>query len=333
MNIYTVNKKIVALVLTGVVALATSGIVYAAGTGSTPKGKPFIEINGQIAEVKGAIGDLQAQHDAISARVDALEGDFQAQIDLLSSEIQRLNSENDLRIVEIQNIATIAEQNGYDIAFALAELQRLQSEIDSLSDDQTVLRDDLQGQIDLLEGDIAANAGGLLGAMADVGQNAELIGFLQSDVNGLQNDLAEKQNDIGADCPAGFVVFGVRDDGTLDCVEAGTSGTPTFISSFSEVVSLDNLDGQIGETCIRILFSWICFPIYGQQSGDKSVSVSCPAGSSMTGGGYLTSIHDDIFVEDSHSDGNGWSVFFDNRNSGPTSGRVGQTFVRCMVTN
>ena len=119
MTISCLNKSIIALVLTGAVALGTSGIASAAGSGSTPKGKPFVEIQGVIAEVKLDISTLEARHDAIEARVKALEdAGFQAQIDFLTSEIARLDAENLDRIAEIEDIVAAAALTDIDVAFA-----------------------------------------------------------------------------------------------------------------------------------------------------------------------------------------------------------------------
>ena len=328
MNDPRLSKRIVALVLMGATAVAMSGIAQAAGKGSAPNGKPFIEINGQISEVRGDIKDLQAQYAAISARVDALEGDFQAKINLLNSEVAALQAQNTLRIAEIQNLITIANQNGFDVALALSEIQRLEAEINALSADQAALRADLQEQIDVLRNNIAQNASGVQAAIATAQANSNLIGMLRADITSLQAQMAGKQNDIGNACPAGSFVYSVRNDGTLDCATASASSTPSFVTSFSPTVDLDNrTEDECTLEVLGVCLVWTTTYFYG----DRFVYVYCPAGYFMTGGGFATSINDDLVIEDSRPiEPNGWVTFFDNRGATNTSGRWGQTYVRCM---
>ena len=43
------------------------------GKGKTPKGKPFLELQGQIIEIQGSISTMKDQMDSIVAKVDTIE--------------------------------------------------------------------------------------------------------------------------------------------------------------------------------------------------------------------------------------------------------------------
>jgi len=67
--------KIYKYILTIAVSLALISTTFAASTtnkGSTPKGKPFVEIQGAIIEVEGEIATLQDQVDSLVGRVDTI---------------------------------------------------------------------------------------------------------------------------------------------------------------------------------------------------------------------------------------------------------------------
>ena len=330
----------------------SSTVVFAAGLGSTPKGKPFVEINGQIVEVKSDISSLQDAHDAIVARVEALEdADFQVQIDFLTAEIARLDAENALRVQDILDLFDLAEQNQFDVGFALSEIQRLQGLINDLSADQIDLIADFQAQIDTLEMDIATNASGLLGAIADAQDNADLIAMLDTDIDNIQADILQIQNDLAnkqdlvsdTSCPAGSFVFGVRDNGaTLDCAAIEASATPNFLTTFGPTADLDNTSTTVTthgpDHChgVVVLGACVGFEHTITQTtitiGDRSVFAFCPSGYRATGGGWNTSSSNVLFVEDSDPSGStGWRAFIDNRGSANTNGLTARAIVRCVL--
>ena len=60
--------------LAGVAAvIGAASVAQAAGNGSTPNGKPFIAINDQIIEVKGAISSIEDQLAELVAQASSLE--------------------------------------------------------------------------------------------------------------------------------------------------------------------------------------------------------------------------------------------------------------------
>ena len=62
------KEKMMIRYLLAAILVASTGTAFAASGGS-PNGKPFVEINGQIAEVQGQIATLEQRMDNLLARV------------------------------------------------------------------------------------------------------------------------------------------------------------------------------------------------------------------------------------------------------------------------
>lgn len=301
--------------------------------GATPNGRPFVEINGQIAEVKSDLSALEARYQDIITRIGALEGDLQGQIDALNSEVSALHARDALLAQQISQIANLATRNGYNIEFALAEINRLQSEIDALNQmggDHAAAIAALEADLASLEADVAANAAGLLSTLAEVRQNSQLINRLQTDVHDLQIALAGKQNDIVNYCQSGYYAYGVADNGMLLCRQDQTSAGVGSLGRavISGSMDIDNTEYQycgiyIGSTCVL----WLT----GVTPGDGGGYVTCPEGYTVAGGGFYTSHHNDIGVEYFYPYGNGWAAYFDNRSTSGTDGYWGVVYANCLI--
>lgn len=305
--------------------------VFGAG-GATPNGRPFVEINGQIAEVKSDVSALEVKYQEIMFRVNALEGNLQGQIDALNSEISSLKDKNTLFAQQITDLVVLAATQGYDIQFALSEIDRLQTAIDALESaggDQAAAIAALESGLAAVKDDVAANAAGLLGVIADAQVNSNLLTKLQSDVSDLQTALAKKQQDIGTSCQSGYYAYGVADNGSLLCRQDQTSEGVGALSR-TTVYSYVDID-NIQETHCEVEVLGICLVEHTiTYFGDRYADVFCPEGYTVAGGGFDTSIHDDIAVETSVPYGNGWSVYFDNRASGGTADHWGAVFATCL---
>ena len=131
--------KIIALMF----FLATSVSALAAASGSSPKGKPFVEINGQIAEVKGQIATLEQRMDNLLSRVSLNE----SRIDGVGA-----------AIVLLQEESTELEQQMRDLEAGLTSAEDLIAQLEAANDSLQAELDeygDLSGELALK---IEANA-------------------------------------------------------------------------------------------------------------------------------------------------------------------------------
>jgi len=71
-----------------------STVAFAAGNGSTPNGKPFIEIAGQIVEVQNDVNTLETAHQDLVDAVAALDLDLQGQINAINADIAALQAKD-----------------------------------------------------------------------------------------------------------------------------------------------------------------------------------------------------------------------------------------------
>jgi hypothetical protein len=337
--------------ISGLLVILLSVPALAASTthqGAMPKGKAFVEISGQIAQVKLDVSELQTLYIQIITRVESQGTDLQGQIDALNGEVAALQAQDAVLLSEIDTIAAQAEQNNYDLMAAVAQMGSLQGQIDTLtasSGDNTADIAALEAQLEAVQADVAANAEGLLAALADLQMHGDLIGMLQSNIADLQRNMAELQEDIGASCPEGFYVFGVLDDGTLQCAIDDATTTVEQLMIWSPQVDLDNSShaecalwwdlGPLGQFCLQ----WISV----QDPGDKWVQATCPVGFRATGGGWHLNSHvpgtpwtgypDDLVAVNYRSYHYYVQVYFDNQNPGDTEGRHGYAIANCQRVN
>jgi len=157
--------------------------------------------------------------------------------------------------------------------------QQIYSQIDALQ--QQV--DELVGQVDSLEGlvlgfqdaitaleeanvelqrQIDTNSGDVEALKAEVNANSTMINQLESKIESLNTALQFKQNVVNGTCPEGEAMSQVNPDGSVVC----------------KVVS-----GQGGSEDPNIFR--IYQTTYVPKYTTKTVSVSCPVGSTITGGG------------------------------------------------
>ena len=69
------NESIVVLIacIVAIAFLSTAAYAKGEGKGKTPRGKPFIELQGQILEIEGEISTLKDQVDSITVKVETIE--------------------------------------------------------------------------------------------------------------------------------------------------------------------------------------------------------------------------------------------------------------------
>ena len=200
--------------------LVISSNVNAVGSGSNPKGKPFIAINDQIIEVEGAISSLQEQVDLLVGRVDSIgervtanEGaiaTLQSQNVTLNTLVQQSLSDIasiDTKILLLQGANTDLEAM---IAANSGDILALRSDIDA----NDAMINTLQSAILMVQSDIISLESSL---QLQIDNNMTLISAIQNELDSINSILAIKQNLINGACPDGSAIQEVQNDGSVIC--------------------------------------------------------------------------------------------------------------------
>jgi peptidoglycan hydrolase CwlO-like protein len=279
-------ETIGALIAVVIVAVFISTEAYAAGEGSgkTPKGKPFIQLQGQIIEVEAAVSTLQDQMDSIVAKVATIE--------------ERV-TENEVTIasLEAQNAALQDQINAN--ATDIASIQNQIAELTAANAGLQAQIDDNTGDIASLEAQMATN-NGLISSLnqsisdmnadlqSQITHNAELIAALETEIEIINVVLAEKQRIVSGTCPAGQAMKQINADGSVVCevVGAGSSNiSRVHVSNFAVMELGDYLETE----------------------------TFCPEGYTVTGGVFLA--YPEGIVIGSRPTTNGWKTYINNTSS------------------
>jgi cell division protein FtsB len=268
-------KSIVAVVLAAMLLFCAQAFA-----GGTPRGKPFIELQGQIVEVEGEISTLQDQVDSIVAKVDTIEGKVAANNDAIAS-------------LEDQNAVLQGQLNA-----SVAELQAEIASLEAANADLQAQIDDGAGDIAAAQADIAFNDG-LISALTQkiselnvdlqdqIDNNMAMIGALETEIGVINEILDEKLRVVSGSCPEGEAVIEITADGSVVCGVVVGGGDAAI-----EMVRVSRFD-------------------YQAPSSYLEVEAICPAGYSITGGGFLAYPHGGVIG--SLSVGNAWKVHIDNK--------------------
>jgi len=276
-------RKLQILFVTILVSLAGSPAF--AASGGSPNGKPFVEINGQIAEVKGQIATLEQRMDNLLSRVSLNE----SRIDGVGA-----------AIVLLQEESTELEQQMRDLEAGLTSAEDLIAQLEAANDSLQAELDeygDLSGELALK---IEANAlkadtltahidNGLAGLEFLIGQNSEVIAKLQRILESIETQLSLKQNILNSTCQEGYEVAGFE-AGSLTCIKRVQPEGPITIS---QVIATRAL--ALSSYWTRRSDSDLYRTIYSlngslQPSDSRGVKANqlragCPAGSYLMGGG------------------------------------------------
>ncbi len=185
----------------------------AAGSGDSPRGKPFVAIQGEIVEVQGAVTSIQDQIDELVGDVESLEGRI-------------LATENAILELADQNLYLQALINGAytSIDQINAEIEALSQDVETNSDLITTLQSTIvtiqQGQIDLATS-----------LQDQIDNNLTLIGVLEDDIESINDYMAMDQHITEGTCPEGLYVVGHTQD-SLACAPVDASGGATVSGYF-----------------------------------------------------------------------------------------------------
>ncbi|MBN2429268.1 MAG: hypothetical protein JXK94_13110 [Deltaproteobacteria bacterium] len=251
----------------------------------SPKGKPFVYLNNQIAEVKASVSSIQEQIDSIVQNVSSLEervGAFDAAISNLES----------------QNMTLAAEISSYGMS-----INSMMAQISGLQSENAWLKSQIEavnaGRIDQLQVQIDENAAKIASFQtaindissleSQIANNTTLIQSLNGEVVKINGYLELKQNIVNGFCPSGSAIREILADGSVVCTPEGSGSNGIYYSRSYNMVEIP-------------------------ASQSRPLTVSCPSGYIATGGGF--SGYEVVAKTSIPSEsGNSWDLYlnFDSR--------------------
>ena len=216
--------------------LATPVSALAAASGSSPKGKPFVEINGQIAEVKGQIATLDQRMNNLLSRVSLNESRLDGVNDAIAwlqkhnAELVQLMSELDSGLSSVEEVVAAIE----------AESAIFQAELDSYGEALDELESEIalnQEVIDVLNLSLVE---GLRVIQERLDDNEVMLSELFFIADEFQEQLALKQNMISGTCAENERLTSIEEDGALICETAEASPlTGLRVAQVTKIVEID----------------------------------------------------------------------------------------------
>ena len=252
----SMSKGLLAVTITSMFSFS----VFAAGKGSTPNGKPFVELQGQIVEVEGEISSLQDQIDSIVAKVSTIE----ERVGANESAIASLQTQN-------LNLETLLLAYGSDINTLSSEVTALQQANDELQILVNAGDASLQTQIDensLMITTLNQSIAEIGDLQSQIDNNVALMEGMQEEINAINQLLQEKQDIVDGKCPAGSSIREITASGAVVCEQddVGGSGSATGTYKLRMVRVMETVDAPAHKQTHKKLW--------------------CPTGYTVTTGGY-----------------------------------------------
>lgn len=190
----------------------TLSLVWSGAYG-LPKGRPFIELNDQIVEVRGILRTMEERFTGLLGRIEVIEHS----VDRNSAAILALETESTILREVVENLTfgleTISDaQNTISL-----RIDALEAEIELNGDVLGILEQEivsLNEVITLLDSDLEESTGLL---SERISENELLIGILSQRQDELSEQLALKQNLTEGRCPDTEALVGLEEDGSLLC--------------------------------------------------------------------------------------------------------------------
>jgi len=268
-------------------AVSLSASAFAAGNGSSPKGKPFVEIQGQFVEVTEEINDIQAHIEGLVVQVDSLEDRVSANEDAIFG----LEAKNVVIEQQIADVVAQAATNSSDIQSALTQIVGLEGDIVALSADVATNAEAIaaaEAEIAELRGYITANTSGLQTLEQKITNNIEAIAALEEQIDNINEALAAKQDIISGSCAPGTALTDIAPDGSVTCEATGPGYTKFTVAKWAHIAGAYQSRWWVchdggwfsSDYCHYHYGSWV-YPT-------ASAYATCPAGSILTGGSAVS---------------------------------------------
>jgi hypothetical protein len=265
-------------------SLSSVGVFAYAASGGSPNGKPFVEINGQITEIKMLQISIEERLTNYFSRIISLE----SATDVLGQNIADLENQNyelsqymDNLNSGLMTLSGVADHINERISSLEEWLVLQQGDVATL---EAQLNDYYQLQI-LIQQELSV----VLVELSDrISENQEVLSTLEFGLAEMQEALKFKQDIIAGVCPEGEVVYGIGSDSSLACASAASSSEISYVTVY-----------QVNTHTYQRYSEWI--------------SMKCPENTIIVSGGWDTVFFNDRAAEQfnisgSQMDGNGWKV-------------------------
>ena len=246
--------------------LATSVSALAAASGSSPKGKPFVEINDQLVAVQGDVDSIKDQIESLTSRLETIEEAAAA-----------VSEKLDQTIAVQAALSDLVEQIEAGTTTLTTAISDLELESDSLATQIAALGgsdEDLQAQIDsnqaLTLSLQLALANGLESIDDELEQLDELAFYLAQEQSKIQAALDLKQNVLEGSCDEGLALTAITEDG----------------------IQCEAIKSQLGLEIVEIrktelVQGWTSVPFAGFKQY-QSINIYCPIDSISIGARVLS---------------------------------------------
>ena len=275
------KEKMMIRYLLAAIFVASIGTALAASGGS-PNGKPFVEINGQLQEIRAVQLSTEARLDALFERIGSLE----AAVDSIDQSILLLAQQNS----EISNLLSYLESEVMsveDVAAKIVEnIETLTQSINSQQGDISALESQL-GDYENLLSIMQLDTDGVIEQLSlRIENNEDMLRILEMELTNVVDAVKLKQDIISGICPEGEAVYAVGADGSLSCIKTGSS-------DFAYVTVL-KMSGT-------------------SYSFNRYINVDCPENTTIISGGFKVNYiysrsAEEFTISASQMDGNGWKV-------------------------